>query len=278
MQRLVTAAVGVPLTLAAVFFLSGFWFFAIMALLLEAAVAEYVAIVRPRAPHAPLRALLFLVPLAAAGLAAAFSGLEDPGPLGQPPVQLLLGGLLLSVGVGSLLLLSRTPLEETVFSIGVIGFGVPYFALPIASLHRLQQLDPWLLFLLLAVVWLGDTAAFYVGSRFGRHKMAPVVSPKKTWEGAAAGLAFAVAVGAVWSVARHGSLRPAIMALAAATGVAAQVGDLVESMIKRGAGVKDSGRLLPGHGGVLDRMDALLFAAPVLLLCAWLLGLDGVPS
>jgi phosphatidate cytidylyltransferase len=272
MQRLVTAAVGVPLTLAAVFFLPGVWFFAIMALLLEAAVAEYVAIVRPRAPHAPLRALLLFVPIAAAGLAAAFSEAREPGPLGYPPVQLLLGGLLLSVGVGSLLLLSRTPLEETVFAIGVIGFGIPYFALPIASLHRLQQLDPWLLFLLLAIVWLGDTAAFYFGSRFGRHHMAPVVSPKKTWEGAVAGLAVALVAGAVWSVARHGALRPGILVLAAMTGVAAQVGDLVESMIKRGAGVKDSGRLLPGHGGMLDRMDAMLFAAPVLLLGAWLLG------
>ena len=186
MQRLVTAAVGVPLTLAAVFFLPGIWFFAIMALLIEAAVAEYVAIVRPRAQHAPLRALLLFVPIAAAGLAAAFSEAREPGPLGYPPVQLLLGGLLLSVGVGSLLLLSRTPLEETVFAIGVIGFGIPYFALPIASLHRLQQLDPWLLFLLLAVVWLGDTAASISSAMMaknhtpGRKKTAARVSGAPT--------------------------------------------------------------------------------------------------
>ena len=111
-----------------------------------------------------------------------------------------------------------------------------------------------------------------MGSRFGRHKMAPVISPKKSWEGAAAGFAIALIAAAVWSVARHGALRPGILALAALTAVAAQIGDLVESMIKRGAGVKDSGRVLPGHGGVLDRMDALLFAAPVLLLGVWLLG------
>jgi phosphatidate cytidylyltransferase len=279
MQRLLTAAVAVPLALAAAFLLPGAWFFLVVALLLEAAVAEYVAMVRPRAPHAPLRALLVLVPLAAAGLAAALSGrLDGRGVLAAPPVQVLCGASFLSVGVGTLLLLSRTPLEETVFALGVIGFGVPYFALPIASVHRLQQLDPWLLFLLFAIVWLGDTAAFYFGSAFGRHKMAPDVSPKKSWEGAVAGLAIGVVVAVLWSLWRYGAPRLTVLAVGTLTAVAAQVGDLVESMIKRGAGVKDSGRLFPGHGGVLDRMDAMLFAAPVLLLGAWLLGLEAVPS
>ncbi len=278
MQRFLTAAVAVPLALAAAFLLPGPWFFVFVAVLLEAAVWEYVNIVRPRAPHAPLRALLLLVPLAAAALAAALSGWAAGrgGALGSPPVQALAAGLVLSVGVGTLLLVSRTPLEETVFALGVIGFGVPYFAVPIASLYRVQQLDPWLLFLLCAIVWLGDTAAYYVGSAFGRHKMAPVVSPNKTWEGAAAGLATGVLAAALWSLWRYGGLRSSILALAAVTALAAQAGDLVESMIKRGAGVKDSGRgrLFPGHGGVLDRMDAMLFAAPVLLLCTWLLGLE----
>lgn len=277
MQRLLTAAVAVPLALAATFMLPGAWFFVIVAVLLEAAVAEYVAMVRPRAPNAPLRALLLLVPLAAAGLAIALSRwLGTPGVLAAPPVQLLALGLLLSVGVGTLLLASRTPLEETLVALGVIGFGIPYFALPIASIYRLQQIDPWLVFLLFAIVWLGDAAAYYFGSAFGRHKMAPVVSPNKSWEGAAAGLLIGIAAAAAWSLWRYDALRPSVLALAALTAAAAQVGDLVESMIKRGAGVKDSGRLFPGHGGVLDRMDALLFAAPVLLLGTWLLGLAAV--
>jgi phosphatidate cytidylyltransferase len=278
MQRLLTAAIAVPLVLAAVFWLPGIWFFVFVAVILEAAVSEYVAILRPRAPRAPLRSLLLLVPLAAAGLAAVLSGWPaGRGALASPPLQALAAGLVLSVGLGSLLLASRTPLEETVAAFGVLGFGLPYFAVPLASLYRLQQLDAWLLFLLLAVVWLGDTAAFYVGSAFGRHKMAPVVSPNKSWEGAAAGLATGLLAAAAWSVWRYdGVVRPSVLAVAALTAVAAQVGDLVESMIKRGAGVKDSGsgRLFPGHGGVLDRMDAMLFAAPVLLLGAWLLGLE----
>ena len=95
--------------------------------------------------------------------------------------QLLLGlGTLLSVGIGSLVLLSRTPLEETMESLGILGFGLPYFAVPLASIYSLHHSDPWLVFLLFAIVWFGDTAAFYVGSRFGRHKMAPTISPGRS--------------------------------------------------------------------------------------------------
>jgi phosphatidate cytidylyltransferase len=161
--------------------------------------------------------------------------------------------------------------------LGILGFGVLYFALPISSLHYLQQADPWLVFLLFAIVWLGDTAAYYAGSRLGRHKMAPVVSPKKSWEGSLAGFATSIASAAVWSWWRLGRVDWKLLAAAALVAAAAQVGDLVESMIKRGSGVKDSGHLLPGHGGMLDRIDALLFAAPVLVLALWLLQVAGVP-
>jgi phosphatidate cytidylyltransferase len=199
------------------------------------------------------------------------ASLETSGGDGSFALQALLVGVLLSVGLGSLVLFSRTPLEETMEGLGLLGFGLPYFAVPIASIYRLQRADPWLVFLLLAIVWLGDTAAFYIGSRFGRHKMAPVISPKKSWEGAAAGFVTGLLVTAVWSIFRLGRLDSGLLLVAAVTAAAAQVGDLVESMIKRGVGVKDSGSVLPGHGGVLDRCDAVLFAAPVLLLGAWLL-------
>jgi phosphatidate cytidylyltransferase len=179
--------------------------------------------------------------------------------------------------LGALLLGARIPLAETIPALGILGFGIPYFALPIASSHLLKEMDPWLVFLLLAIVWLGDTAAYYVGSRFGRRKLAPVVSPKKTWEGAAACLVTALVATALWSAWRLGRMDWGLLAVAAVTSVAAQVGDLVESMIKRGAGVKDSGHVLPGHGGVLDRLDALLFAAPVLLIGLWALQLEAVP-
>jgi phosphatidate cytidylyltransferase len=272
MKRLLTSAIGVPLVLAAVFLLKGWWFFAVMAVVLEACAFEYVEIVRPQTPRAPLRLLLLLVPAAAVLLSCVLSSDGvDPGSL---RLALFAAALLLSVGLGTLLLLSRTPLEETLPALGALGFGIPYFALPLSSIHLLQGIDPWLIFLLMAIVWLGDTAAYYVGSAVGRHKMAPVISPKKSWEGAAASFVVAVAAAAVWDVCRRGSLDPGLLAAAAVTAVAAQIGDLVESMIKRGSGVKDSGSILPGHGGMLDRMDAMLFAAPVLLFGLLLAGVS----
>lgn len=271
MKRLLTSAVGVPLVLAAVFLLKGWWFFAFIALVVEGAVWEFAGILRVRAPNAPLRLLLVLAPLAAWALSYAFTDPIDPRTL---RLLLFSAALALSVGLGTLLLFSRTPLEETLTAMGAFGFGIPYFAAATSSIHLLQRADPWLTFLLMAIVWLGDTAAYYVGSRIGRHKMAPVISPKKSWEGAAASFVVAVGAAAVWSVWRRGGLEAGVLAAAAATAVAAQIGDLVESMIKRGSGVKDSGNILPGHGGVLDRMDAMLFAAPVLLLGLWLAGLS----
>ncbi|MES1242847.1 MAG: phosphatidate cytidylyltransferase [Acidobacteriota bacterium] len=274
MQRLLTAAVLTPLALLALFKLPGAWWFALVALLVDVAVYEYIRIVRGRAPHAPLLLLLAIVPLTALAVSAS---LFEGGALLDPRLHLFAGGLLLSVGLSSLLLLSRVPLVETLDALGILGFGSLYFALPIASLHYLQQADPWLVFLLMAIVFLGDTAAYYVGSAVGRHKMAPVISPKKSWEGAAAGFVTSVAAAAVWSYWKLGRVDPELLAVAALTALAAQVGDLVESMIKRGAGVKDSGHILPGHGGILDRLDAMLFAGPVLLLGLWVLGIDGIP-
>jgi phosphatidate cytidylyltransferase len=275
MKRLLTAFVATPIALAAVFLLPGWWFFAFMAAVIGWAAFEYLAIVRPRAPQAPLRLLLILAPLAAYAISFALSDNTD---VLEMRLHLLAGALVISVGLGTVLLFSRTPLEETIPALGILGFGIPYFALPIAASHRLQQIDPWVVFLLLAIVWLGDTAAYYVGSRIGRHKMSPVISPKKSWEGAAASFVVAMIAAVVWSQVRLHRLDPGLLAAAALTAVAAQVGDLVESMIKRGSGVKDSGSVLPGHGGVLDRMDALLFAAPVLLFALWLLRVDIVPG
>lgn len=269
MQRLLTAAVGTFVALASLFLMPAWGWFLVVAVVIDWAAFEYFQIVRPRAPKAPLAILVALVPVAALAIAAALSG-----GVAIPQIRLLLlsGPLVISVVLGTLLLLSRTPLEETIPALGILGFGLPYFALPIASLYLLRVIDPWLVFLLMAIVWLGDSAAYYVGRRFGRHKMAPVVSPKKSWEGAAASFATALLAAGVWSWFRLGGrIDPGILAVSAVTAVAAQIGDLVESMIKRGTGVKDSGSVLPGHGGMLDRLDAMLFAAPVLLFGLWLL-------
>ncbi len=277
MQRVVTAVLGLPILLAAVFLLPSDFFFGLVVLMMDWAALEYVRIARAWAPGAPLRAILVLVPLAAVALAVAtspgasgtsaglVSALASPGPL-------LATVLLLTVGTAVVVLLGRTPPSEALPALGAFGFGVPYFALGIVAAYRLQHLDPWLLFLGLMLIFAGDTAAYYVGSAVGRHKMAPVVSPNKSWEGSAAGFAAAVGVAALWAWLRLGAVPWELLAVAAATAVAAQLGDLAESMLKRGSGIKDSGTLLPGHGGMLDRADAALFALPVLLAGVWWIG------
>jgi len=173
-------------------------------------------------------------------------------------------------------------------------FAFAYVALPMGMLVQLREQAAGAIFVLylLLVVWSGDIFAYFVGKAIGRHLMAPRISPKKTWEGAAASLAASVGVGwllfshaeqisaallRVGLITRPGGMYglevPAIgpvILLTIGLNVAAQLGDLVESLIKRGAGVKDSGAILPGHGGMLDRIDAMLFAAPVLwFYTAW---------
>ncbi|MGC2185099.1 MAG: phosphatidate cytidylyltransferase [Terriglobales bacterium] len=174
------------------------------------------------------------------------------------------------------------------------AFGFAYIALPLAMLVQLRQqwAGAFLILYLLFVVWAGDIFAYFVGRSIGRHLMAPRISPKKTWEGAAASLVASLAIGSAlfyysaslstillqWGLIQRrdgmfGLEKPAwvpVLLLTAGLNIAAQLGDLVESLIKRGAGVKDSGAILPGHGGMLDRIDALLFAAPVLWFwAAW---------
>ena len=173
-------------------------------------------------------------------------------------------------------------------------FAFTYIVLPMGMLVQLRQqwAGAFYLLYLLLVVWAGDIFAYFAGKAIGRHLMSPRISPKKTWEGAAASVLASVAIG--WLLFRYalpissallrvglierrdglfGLEQPAmgpVIVLTIVLNLAAQLGDLVESLIKRGAGVKDSGTLLPGHGGMLDRIDALLFAAPVLwYYAAW---------
>jgi len=173
-------------------------------------------------------------------------------------------------------------------------FAFVYIALPLGMLVQLRQqwAGAFFLLYLLLVVWAGDIFAYFVGKSIGRHLLAPRISPKKTWEGTIASLAASVAVGWLmftyaepissaflrWNlITRRDGLfgleAPQIgpiLALTVVLNIAGQLGDLVESLIKRGANVKDSGALLPGHGGMLDRIDALLFAAPILwYYAAW---------
>ena len=184
---------------------------------------------------------------------------------------------------------------STAFQAALVStFAFAYVALPLGFLVQIREQwsGAFLLLYLLLLVWAGDIFAYFVGRSLGRHLMSPRISPKKTWEGAIASLLASLVVGMLlynYALPISSALLNAhlierrdgffalqkppllpVLLLSAAINIAAQLGDLVESLIKRGAGVKDSGAILPGHGGMLDRIDALLFAAPVLwYYAAW---------
>ncbi len=269
MKRFLTALVGVPLAMWANFGLPEPYFFALILLVMIGCAIEYLRIVRSLAPGAPLWLLYVFLPAVAIGL-----WLVASGRVADSPFYLLVLTALLGIVLPTALLAARIPLAETLPALAIVGFGTVYLALPAVAFARLQGTDPWLVFLLVAIIWLGDTGAFYIGSRWGKHKLAPTISPKKSWEGAAAGFATSLIATGVWSVCQLDRLDPKVLALGALTAIVGQVGDLVESTFKREAGVKDSGSLLPGHGGLLDRMDSALFAAPALLIGAWLIGFE----
>ncbi len=169
------------------------------------------------------------------------------------------------VGIISVPLLSRAPLEQSLRDGALTLFGVLYLGLTLGALSmtRLLPQGEWLIFFLLLVTWASDTGAYYVGTLYGRHRLAPTISPKKTVEGVLGGLVLAVAAAIVaqWWFASQLSLLDALILGVLLTGTGL-IGDLFESMIKRRTGVKDSGGILPGHGGMLDRLDSLLFTAP----------------
>jgi phosphatidate cytidylyltransferase len=132
----------------------------------------------------------------------------------------------------------------------------------------LRELNPHILMYALIVSWAGDIGAYFVGRKFGAHKLATRVSPNKSWEGAAASVVSSVAVaGAYLMYFVPGVGLPAAIAVTITANIAGQFGDLAESAIKRGAGVKDSGTILPGHGGFLDRVDSALFVLPAVYAC-----------
>lgn len=250
--------------------------------------------------------LVFLTPqfqwiftLAVGGIGALaaweFMGLAERGGAKPPRVVLLLalGALFaanfqwpdwttLIFGILCLFLLVycafRSAVEQMIADVSASIFCMVYIGYTLLALPALkaEANGPSLVTFLLCVIWAGDTAAYYVGRSWGRHKLARTISPNKTWEGAVGSMAgsLLVAYGLIELAAllqAHDSVVLSYpddlqvwLILAAIINVAGQVGDLAESALKRSVGAKDSGSLLPGHGGVLDRIDAMLLAAPVL--------------
>jgi phosphatidate cytidylyltransferase len=268
MKRVITAAVLVPLVL--LLLVKGSFLVIVLAtaLVAELATWEYLFIAGCHGS----RRVLVLIAIAVLFAATFFS----------PAL------ILPAIGFCSLVLVLvcsfSSPLEQVLPDTAFSIFPLLYIGLTLATVPLLwvQQDGPSLLIFLFCVVWTGDTAALYVGRNLGRHKLAPQISPNKSWEGSAGSLAGSLLIAvlltglAQWLESRsiHSLHFPGPLirwlGLAVLLNLFAQVGDLVESAIKRGAGVKDSGAMLPGHGGILDRIDALLLAAPALWYAQWI--------
>lgn len=218
-------------------------------------------------PQRLLGTLTALVPVALVTFVVRYAQLSGAG-FGTENYRLFACGLalllLLPMAVFICELYRRQP--DPLADIAVTLLGLFYVALPLTLLLCIPLFgasgwNPWLLIACICIVWANDVFAYLVGMTFGRHRLFERLSPKKSWEGFFGGVAGAVAAGAVAARLLDGSTA-AWCGLALVAAVAAVLGDLAESMFKRAAGVKDSGTLIPGHGGILDRFDALLLSTP----------------
>jgi phosphatidate cytidylyltransferase len=271
--RILTAVISVSFVLAALFMLPPSGWGAISLLVIVAAAAEWADL----AGYRKATWLAFVAGTLLTGVAlllAPSSGFAGGWPDGV---------VLVACGTATFFWLfvatpwlARRWKPQSRFAMAIAGWVVLIGAW--VAVVELQAYSPWLVLAAMAIVWVADTAAYFAGRTFGRHKLAPQVSPGKTWEGVFGALG-AVAVYALMLVplARAGgylgsdSPTAVVVWVAFALGLVALsiVGDLYESLLKRHAGVKDSGRLFPGHGGVLDRLDALLAAMPAAALLAF---------
>jgi phosphatidate cytidylyltransferase len=186
------------------------------------------------------------------------------------PLELVISILVIVAFADALFFEAKTPLAPR--RVGLAVLGALYPGVLLGALVPLRQFPNgfWWVFLALTVTWANDTGAYFAGRALGKHKLYPRISPSKTWEGAIGG-ALASILGAC--IVQHFALEkqlalPVAALIGAGAAVLGPIGDFSESMLKRAFGAKDSGRLLPGHGGLLDRIDALLFNAPFVLLCA----------
>jgi phosphatidate cytidylyltransferase len=282
MKRVLTAAVLVPVVLL-ILFKAPLWLFALaVAGIVLLAIHEYLSVMRSYGVE-PVRwptyvvSICLILGLLYLGTEFAYMGLPWKWAILFSPALIFVLPVIFGIP-----LVFRREMRMALPAVASSAFAVLYIGLSVGLLIPLRHspgnefLVPFVLF----SVWGGDIAAFYVGRSIGRHKLAPVVSPNKSWEGAIASVLASVGVAALVFLYRdsinslfatHHDVPIAfsttlswtsVLVLGVLTNVAAQFGDLFESALKRGANVKDSGTLLPGHGGVLDRIDALLFAIP----------------
>jgi len=249
-SRVMVGIVGLPVVLGVVW-LGGWWLFGLAAAMAAIGSHELAAVARPLRP---------MVIAGYAGVALTVLGAQLGGPgwaLGGVSASIALGFVLKAVSDtrGSV----TVSVGTTVLSVAWIGLGAAFLVL----LRNIPEHGRLACFAVLLGIFASDTFAYVGGRLLGRHKLAPLISPGKTWEGLAFGIAAAVFVVWVSVYKRHWLSQGDALLLGLAVAVAAPLGDLFESALKRDMSVKDTGRLLGGHGGVLDRVDSILFAIPV---------------
>ena len=285
-KRIATAVVLIPLVLLLVLKAPAYLLVIVSGAVALLAIAEFLKLVK----HYGVQPLSFLT-YGFVALFFVFVIIVSSGRTALLETTSTIYGMALAATLAPFIFLTaamrRAELSSSYPAAAASTFAFAYVAMPMALLVEIRRQPAgaiWVIYTLLAV-WAGDIFAYFVGKAIGRHHMSPEISPKKTWEGAIASILASVIIGTLWiqhapgisaTLLRWGlierrdgmwgleqpSLLPIIL-LSAVVNIAAQLGDLVESLIKRGAGVKDSGTILPGHGGMLDRIDAMLFAVPV---------------
>jgi phosphatidate cytidylyltransferase len=286
MKRIATAVVLIPIVLLLVLKAPLYVLSMVAAAVTLLAIAEFLKLVTHYAVE-PLTVATYIFVV----LFFIFVTLASSGRTPLVETTAMLYGIVVAAALASFVFMTeamrRTNLKTAYPAAAASTFAFGYIAIPMALLVAIRQQPAgaiWTIFTLLAV-WSGDIFAYFVGKAIGRHRMSPEISPKKTWEGGVASIVASIIIGTLWIHSAPGisstllrlglidrrdgmfgleqpQLWPIIL-LSAVVNIAAQLGDLAESLIKRGAGVKDSGAILPGHGGMLDRIDAMLFAVPV---------------
>ncbi len=272
MKRVLTAVVGLPVLLYTVWSQSPYFFVGLTAIAALLALSEFYGL----ASKAGCKPQVVVGYIAALVVLASFL-FDEPSLAVTAVIALSVVSLAAALGTSN-------EVKDSLMSVSSTMFGVVYVALLPGCLIGVRMLPDAitrltaphlaskLLTMFFALVMMTDTGAYYVGRSLGRHKLAPRISPGKTIEGAIGGFVMAVVTGVLCKmIFFHEIPITHAIALGAAIGLVGQIGDLAESMLKRGAGVKDSGNLLPGHGGMLDRIDSILFCAPLLYYYARLL-------
>lgn len=266
LKRVITALVLIPLVLLAILLLPKLWFFGISGVVFLWVAWEWAALIGLESKKA--LAGFLLVVFFSFWLIAQISA----------PIVLLVGVLL---WIGLIYFIFNYSMFAEIWSenrplrsiLGVVLIAVCWFSINFIRNHDEEFWGPFYLITLLIWIWSADSGAYFIGRYFGKQKLAPHISPGKTVEGVVGGIGVTLIVALVLGLFFPFGLKQYIgfMLLAVVISIVTVAGDLFESMVKRQAGVKDSGRLLPGHGGVLDRLDSLISAAPVFAAGLWLL-------